>query len=96
MLPNAIEPSKALKISSPPMNEGTYSAKIMDENYFVKNVTAKKDNRPLQIVQMKIAVDNSSTFLATVLNYEDHLAKKLGDVITVRVFMKDGYKNAEV
>ncbi len=90
-----INTATALIIKSPSVSEGIYDCKIVKEDFIVKNVKSKKGSE-LQIVQMEVQPDNSSPFVATVLDYTRFQDKKLNDSVKVRVFVKEGYRNAEV
>lgn len=95
--PQINENAKVLQISAPNVSilEGTHKAKISDDNFIVKNVKTKK-GEPMQIVSMRVQIDGHSPFIATCLDYTQHLEKNKGEDIDVRIFTKDGYKNAEV
>jgi hypothetical protein len=89
---------KVLKITAPEVSvpETIHDAKIVDDNFIIKNVKSKKTGEPLQIVSMRVQIDGYTPFNATCLDYTLHLDKNVNDVVKVRVFTKDGYKNAEV
>ena len=95
--PKINQTAKVLQISAPnvSLTEGTHKAKISDDNFIIKNVKTKK-GEPLQIVSMRVQIDGYSPFIATCLDYTQHLDKNVNDTIDVRIFTKDGYKNAEV
>lgn len=88
---------KVLQISAPEVSipEVIHDAKIVDDNFIIKNVKTKK-GEPMQIVSMRVQIDGYSPFIATCLDYTQHIEKNVNDVVKVRVFTKDGYKNAEV
>ncbi len=41
-----------------------------------------------------VQIDGFTPFMATCLDYTQHIEKNVNDVVDVRVFTKDGYKNA--
>ena len=95
--PNFTAGQKVLQISAPnvSLTEGNHKAKIVDDNFIIKAVKTKK-GEPLQIVSMRVQIDGLTPFMATCLDYTQHIDKNVNDVVDVRVFTKDGYKNAEV